>query len=232
MDLCEQPTLSYGAIILAAGASSRMGRPKLLLPWGATSVLGHLIQQWQSVGAHQIGVVCASGDLGISSELTRLCFPAQNRIINPTPEQGMFSSIQCAARWPGWEPELSHWAFALGDQPHLRLQTLQALIEFGTRHADKICQPIRKGRRRHPVLFPRQALDRLRSAPQENLKQFLLTAPEELAFCDIDDPGLDLDIDLPSDYERAQELFEGHDPEKRRASSSQGENESKILKRV
>jgi molybdenum cofactor cytidylyltransferase len=202
------PMLSYGAVILAAGASSRMGQPKLLLPWGTTSVLGHLIQQWRNVGATQIAVVCAEGDLGISSELVRLSFPAENRIINSAPGQGMFSSIQCAARWPAWIPGLTHWVFALGDQPHLRWQTLKALIEFGTTHPDKICQPIRQGRRRHPVLFSRQGFDRLRNATQENLKQFLLAAPEELACCEIDDPGLDLDIDFPTDYDRARQLFD------------------------
>ena len=42
---------AIGVIILGAGASSRMGRPKLLLPWGDTSVIGHLIRQWQALGA-------------------------------------------------------------------------------------------------------------------------------------------------------------------------------------
>ena len=48
-----------GVVVLAAGASSRMGRPKLLLPWGDTTVIGHLIANWQTVGARQITVVVA-----------------------------------------------------------------------------------------------------------------------------------------------------------------------------
>ena len=44
-------SFSVGVVILAAGRSARMGRPKLLLPWGETSVLGHLIKQWQALGA-------------------------------------------------------------------------------------------------------------------------------------------------------------------------------------
>src|SRR5437764_10462403 len=92
-----------GAVILAAGRSSRMGRPKLLLPWGATSALGHLIEQWRKLGAHQIAVVCAAGDTGMQAELDRLKFPIECRIFNEAPERGMFSSIQCAARWSGWQ---------------------------------------------------------------------------------------------------------------------------------
>ena len=101
-------TLAVGVIILAAGRSQRMGRPKMLLPWGETSVLGHLISQWQALGARQVAVVGALDDSGIASELDRLGFPSQRRIFNPSPEDGMFSSIQCAAQWTGWEPMLTH----------------------------------------------------------------------------------------------------------------------------
>jgi len=54
--------LDFGVLILAAGASSRMGQPKLLLPWHGTSVLGHLIGQWKDLRAGQIAAVSATGD--------------------------------------------------------------------------------------------------------------------------------------------------------------------------
>ncbi len=92
---------AVGVIILAAGRSARMGRPKLLLPWGGTSVLGHLIRQWRALDAKQIAVVCARDDGAMQAELDRLGFAEENRICNPAPERGMFSSIQCAAQWPG-----------------------------------------------------------------------------------------------------------------------------------
>ena len=107
-----------GVVLLAAGRSTRMGKPKLLLPWGRTSVLGHLIKQWKALGAKQIAVVCAPDDGAMRVELDRLGFPVQDRIINPAPDRGMFSSIQCAAQWSGWQAALTHWAIVLGDQPH------------------------------------------------------------------------------------------------------------------
>ncbi|HOW79579.1 MAG TPA: NTP transferase domain-containing protein, partial [Verrucomicrobiota bacterium] len=76
-------TPALGVVLLAAGRSARMGKPKLLLPWGGTSVLGHLIRQWQSLGAAQLSVVCAAGDSALAAELDRLGFPAENRILNP-----------------------------------------------------------------------------------------------------------------------------------------------------
>src|ERR1019366_4402288 len=105
-----EQAFSVAVIILAAGRSARMGRPKLLLPWGGTSVLGHLIEQWQAAGATQIGVVCAARDQTTQAELDRLSFANDSRIGNPAPERGMFSSIQCAAQWPGWQAAITHWA--------------------------------------------------------------------------------------------------------------------------
>src|SRR5436190_23101893 len=102
-----------GIVILAAGRSQRMGRPKLLLCWGRTSVLGHLVGQWQNLGAAQITVVCAAGDASLETELDRIKFPGEQRITNTAPERGMFSSIQCAAQWQGWNPGLTHFVIAL-----------------------------------------------------------------------------------------------------------------------
>ena len=298
-------SFAVGVVILAAGRSTRMGRPKLLLPWGETSVLGHLIKQWHSLGAKQIAVVCAAGDNAIQAELDRLGFPArvshspprearagerrpfsqacsvvrgrpplqvsarigamdlgeqtdpspcplpfgrgegehptlgtrmevpgkrpgkwarsrpvtasehvvgakgtpaQDRIINPAPERGMFSSIQCAAQWPGWEAALTHWALVLGDQPHLRPQTLRQVLDFSASHPTKVCQPARRGHGRHPVLLPRTVFRQLARSTATTLKEFLVARSREAALCEADDPGIELDIDRPEDYAKAIEL--------------------------
>src|SRR5258706_11130408 len=100
----NRPNAAYypGIVILAAGASRRMGRPKLVLPWGGRSLLGHQIATWKELLARQIAVVCGAGHGPIWAELDRLQFPGQDRILNPHPEAGMFSSIRCAAQWPNW----------------------------------------------------------------------------------------------------------------------------------
>lgn len=199
--------LTFGVILLAAGQSRRMGRPKLVLPWASTTILGHLIQQWRALGAKQIGVVCASANGPVTDELDRLAFPAAARITNPDPARGMFSSVQCAARWNGWDAALSHWVLTLGDQPHVRQSTLRTIIDFAAAHPDKICQPMRSGHRRHPVVFPRSALAALRESSATDLKAFLECPGQEWAGFESDDAGLDLDLDEPQDYERARALL-------------------------
>jgi molybdenum cofactor cytidylyltransferase len=199
--------LTFAVVLLAAGASSRMGRPKLLLPWEDTSVLGHLLAQWQRVGAAQTTLVRRADDAALDHELTRLGFDRANCILNPDPDRGMFSSIRCAAQWTGWRTGLTHWVIALGDQPHVRLRTLRALLDFAADHPDRICQPARQGRTRHPVLLPKDAFFQLAETGAPTLKAFLRARVDQIACCELDDAGLDLDLDRPEDYERALALF-------------------------
>jgi len=198
----SQPPL--GVIIAAAGASSRMGRPKLLLPWGDTSVIGHHLRQWRTLGAAQIGVVCRSDDRELHAELDRLGFPPGDRIANPRPERGMFSSIQCAAGWEGWGPCLTVWALVLGDQPHLRMETLRTLLVFQREHLSKICHPAYEGRVGHPVLLPAWAVAELRAPSGGTLKDFLKQHAGRCAQCPVADPGVRLDLDTPADYLQSQ----------------------------
>ena len=243
---------SVGVVILAAGRSARMGRPKLLLPWGGTSVLGHLIRQWEALGAKQIAVVCAPDEPGrifpdqvaagsprtlgasktaptavggyvrlaghakceshksaMQAELDRIGFPSRNRIINPAPKRGMFSSIQCAAQWPGWQAALTHWAIVLGDQPHLQPHTLRRVLDFSAAQPAKVCQPARRGHGRHPVLLPKAVFRQVAASTAATLKEFLAAKPRQVALCGLDDPGLDVDIDRPEDYDKALDLAGG-----------------------
>lgn len=187
-----------------------MGRPKLLLPWGDTTVIGHLIRQWTQVGAAQIAAVCSLNANPLEAELKRLDFPAAQCIFNATPEQGMFSSIQHAARWSGWWPELTHFAITLGDQPQVREATLRELVSFSATNADQICQPLRNGRRKHPVLMPRNTFRELGNTSAATFKEFLADRPGELAGFASDDAGLDSDLDTPEDYERVWRHNFGH----------------------
>jgi molybdenum cofactor cytidylyltransferase len=195
---------SLAAILLAAGRSTRMGKPKLLLPWAETSVLGHLIAGFVALEADLVAVVCAADDLPVRLELDRLSFPDENRVINPDPSRGMFSSIVCAARWAALKPAITHWAIVLGDQPHLQHDTFRQLIDFARKHPEQVCQPSRNGKRGHPVVLPRGLFLEIAASQCGDLKEFLANHP--VAECECDDAGLDLDIDRPEDYRKALSL--------------------------
>ena len=206
-----------GVVILGAGASARMGRPKLLLPWRDTTVIGQIISQWRGLGAAQIAVVGRAGDEKLVGELQR-CSDAAERteavstfqpfhlsthyISNPQPERGMFSSVVCAAEWRGWKKDISHWAVTLGDQPHLKTETLAALLEFSAQNPGAICQPEFDGRERHPVILPQEIFCALKNSRAESLKDFLQDSGWPRRRCAVDDAGLALDLDTPEDWRR------------------------------
>lgn len=172
-------------------------------------MLGHLISLWARLSAVQTAVVYAETDTRIGTELDRLRFPAQDRIVNPQPERGMFSSIQCAANWPGWNPNLTHWAIVLGDQPHLQPTTLVAFMKFAECHSENICQPSLRGHARHPVILPHKKLVQLKTSNVATLKEFLQSSSNEVKLIELDDPGLELDLDDNADYKKALRLTFG-----------------------
>jgi molybdenum cofactor cytidylyltransferase len=199
--------LRVGAVILGAGASSRMGEPKLLLPWGDTSIVGHLFAVWQSLGAEQIAVVCAPSPHPLHAELDRLAFPGSSRIINPSPESGMFSSIQCAARWPEWSRNLTHIVLLLGDQPQIRRPTLDALLKHAGTNPHSISQPALHGRPKHPVIFPASTFVLLAETTATTLRDFLENFGFTRSYLETTDQSLAADLDKPADYADALRRF-------------------------
>lgn len=196
-----------GVSVLGAGASTRMGRSKLLLPWGTTSVVGRIVENWRAAGAAQIAVVHAPWDELLAQELRRLGMGEADCIVNRQPEHGMFSSIQAAARWTGWRASLSHFALALGDQPQISASLLRQLWDFVVRHPDRACQPCTGERLRHPVILPRSIFLRLADASEKTLREFLATLNPSVLGCPMDDPALDVDLDSPEDYAQAMLRF-------------------------
>jgi len=145
---CPPQPAAPRVIIAAAGASSRMGRPKLLLPVGRHLGYRPSSSQWRTLGAAQIECcVPVRKMIGNSTRSWyRLGFPPGGPHCQPRPERGMFSSIQCAAGWEGWGPCLTVWRGAGRPRPHLRMETLRPLlVSSGT--SVKICHPLTKAGR-------------------------------------------------------------------------------------
>jgi molybdenum cofactor cytidylyltransferase len=184
-----------------------MGRPKLLLPWNGMTVIGHLITTWRSLGAEQMGIVVSGDNTELNRELDRLGIPENERVMNPKPEEGMFSSIRCASRSAVWPAELTHMAITLGDQPHLKSETLRRLLEFAGQNSGQICQPSLNGRAKHPIVLPLQNFRELASTDAGTLKVYLAHRGEHVSLVEVEDEGLSLDLDTPEDYEEARRLF-------------------------
>jgi molybdenum cofactor cytidylyltransferase len=186
-------------VILAAGRARRMGKPKLVLPWHGSTIIAHEIETWRHL-ADDVRVVCGPRPDPIQDELDRLEFLEAARIENPSPDDGMFSSIRWAAQ-AQWPNDLSHFAIVLGDQPHLNRCTFEKLLHFAEEEFESICQPRHGVKRGHPVILPRQFFFKLADTWAEKLSDYL--ADERVELCDVDDPGIEFDINIPADYEAA-----------------------------
>ena len=183
------------AIILAAGASSRMGKPKQLLPFAGKTMLQCVIDAFDSPKVDQTLVV-----LGYKAdEITRRI--AATVIRNPNYARGMFTSVQAGLRALPKEARLV--LIAVGDQPRLKRATVEKLIETFEHEKHKILVPSIHGRQGHPLLLSARYVKEILAMEESlTLKHFLANHPDELARLVVEDEGVLVDIDDRASYER------------------------------
>ena len=197
--LNEAP-VAFGVVILAAGASTRMGTCKLLLPWGEKTILTHLLNQWRSTGAAQIAPVIDPSNQPLRTALALAGFSPSDWIGNPSPQLGMFSSLQEASRWTGWLSTLTHWIISLGDQPHIQISTLRLLLDAARKNPTRICQPALHGRGAHPIVLPATNFRELAQNDAANLRAYIRTHERTRLRVAVEDLGVSEDLNTPEDY--------------------------------
>ena len=203
----ELPLLIYGALILAGGRSERMKRPKLLLPWKDTTIIGHLIRIYGTLQIAQLAVVHYAGDSALKVELDRLAISENEQIPNPESTPEMFSSVVTGIRWTGWQADLTHLVIVLGDQPQIARSTVARLLDFSREHPEHICQPSAAGRRGHPVILPRWLAESVAGGSYRHLKEALGEYADRVKLLPIGDTSVTTDIDTPAEYSAAREQY-------------------------
>jgi molybdenum cofactor cytidylyltransferase len=196
------------AIILAAGESTRMGRPKALLPDpdGRPFVV-RLAGTFMAAGVPHVIVVGGSQAAAISAALDAAHFPIKPVVVtNPNPELGQVSSL-----WVGLDAAERAGAKAvlvtLVDIPMVRVETVDRVLSAWQERRAPIVRPAFDGRHGHPVLFDRSIFPALRSAPlDEGARAVVHAHAAEITNVDVDDEGCVTDVDTPADY---QKLIEG-----------------------
>jgi CTP:molybdopterin cytidylyltransferase MocA len=180
-----------------------MGRPKLCLPWGQTTILGHILSQWREAGAEKILVVHGPGETPVTLELDRLGIPSAQRAATLAPERGMMGSVVTAAARALRDVTLTHLVIALGDQPHVRAETLRAVLRACETAPEQIVRVVFQDKPGHPLALPANVLAELSVTSSETLRDFLRL--KEIPACDLTsrDSGVLLDLDTPDDYARA-----------------------------
>ena len=194
------------AVVLAGGRSSRMGRPKALLPAGGETFVGRIVRTLRAAGAGRVLVVAPAGDLAarIASALARHR-PPPPVVANPDPARGQLSSLLVgleAVDRPGVEAVL----VTLVDVPLVTAATVRALLDRHRRTGAPIVRPARPDGpgHGHPVIFGRALFAALRRAdPASGAKPVVRAHEAEAEDVVVADPGAFTDIDTPDDYRRA-----------------------------
>lgn len=187
--------------ILAAGESRRMGTPKLCLPWKETTVLAHLLDLWKEAGAERVLVIHPQDLLSpVAAELDRLKIPATQRTPTAAPERGMMGSVVTAAKIAATNPGPSHLIIALGDQPHLKMETLRTLLTTCAAAPEKMVRILHHGRPGHPLALPKNLLRDLSITPTPTLRDFLAQHKTDAVDLTCDDSGVLVDMDTPDEY--------------------------------
>jgi molybdenum cofactor cytidylyltransferase len=198
----NEATVRFGVVILAAGASTRMGTCKLLLPWGEKTILTHLLNQWRSTGVVQIAPVIDPSNEPLRTALAHAGFSPSDWIENPSPQLGMFSSLQEASRWTGWLSTLTHWIISLGDQPHIQISTLRLLLDAARKNPTRICQPALNGHTAHPIILPVSNFRELAHHDVPDLRTYIRRREAFRLRVPVEDAGVSRDLDTPEDYAR------------------------------
>jgi molybdenum cofactor cytidylyltransferase len=197
-------TRQISAILLAAGASRRMGQPKLILPWGDTTVLGQVVATFSAAGIEKILVVTGGARQQVEGLVTQLAKTFPVRVcFNPNHASGgMLSSIH--AGLAGLGPEVCAALIGLGDQPQVREATIRAICTAYLQTKAELVFPSFKNRRGHPWLASRLSWSEIMALPQStNPRHFINGYSGRVEYVEADESIMH-DLDTPEDYQHQQ----------------------------
>jgi molybdenum cofactor cytidylyltransferase len=191
---------SFAGVILAAGASSRMGRDKALLPWRDGTFLSATIRALQP--ATELVIVVAGAN-AVSLEPiadSQAAFLA----VNPNPQQGQFSSLLV-----GLQDVLNRGRDAavltLVDRPPAEVETIEQIKAAFLSSDEQIwaAVPEYQSRHGHPIVIGREMIEAFLRAPVHSTARDVEHANQQhILYLPVNDPLVVANVDTPEDFEK------------------------------
>lgn len=188
-----------GAIVLAAGLSSRMaalGQHKTLLPWaGGKTILEHIIDQLILARVQHITVVTGnrSDEIGALAEKR-----GAEVVFNPNYQSGeMLSSLKAGLR--AQPAHIAASLVVLGDQPRIQPKIVGQVMMAYAEGQGEIVAPSYQKRRGHPILIDRRYWAELLALPDDGKPRDVINA-HPVAYVNVDTDSILRDVDTPDDY--------------------------------
>ncbi len=185
------------AILLAAGESKRMGKPKQLMPFGQNTVVEQVIDNLLSSVVNEVIVV-----VGYRAEevIKSIVGKPVKIAINPNYQQGMSTSIIAGLNLV--DSRAQAVMLALGDQPLINSQTINRLIAEFYNHDKGIATPTYQGGRGHPIIFAIKYKEKLLELKGDiGGRQIVKDHPDDILEVAVNSQSIITDIDTISDYQ-------------------------------
>ncbi len=187
------------AVVLAAGLSRRMGRPKLTLAWGGTTVIGHVVDVLYEAGVKTV-IIVTGGAHDLVSEA--LGGKPVEIVFNPRfAEDQMALSLQTGL---AALPESAEAVLVvLGDQPQIETAVVRAVIAEYCSSKAVLVAPSYQMHRGHPWLIERSLWPEILAIrPPTTLRDFLAAHADQMLYLSLDHASILQDLDTPDDYAR------------------------------
>ncbi len=203
--------MSVSGVLLAAGASTRFGSPKMFapVPPDGRPMLAHVVDTWSRAGFAEIVVVLGK-DARLVREAARMpgtgAEPPVRFVENSDWESGMFSSVRHGLA-AALEGSSTHVALSPADLPFLRessLRTILAATNLPEADSRTLLVPVCGRRRGHPLLIPAALAARVLSWPTDARLNRLFAEPDvKVLHLEGFDETVLLDVDRPQDLAAA-----------------------------
>lgn len=191
------------AVIMAAGLSTRMGQPKILMPWGdKPTMIEHIIQQLHAARLDAINVVVGHEARQVKDAIAPY---GVNAVYNRSFKSGeMLSSLKVGLR--ALPDHIAAAMLVLGDQPQLQPKVLYQLLNTYAENTDQIIVPSYQMRRGHPIIIGRRHWGDIFNLPRnESPRTFMNAHADHIRYVNVDSDSILRDVDTPQDY--AQERW-------------------------
>lgn len=186
------------AVVLSAGESSRMGRPKALLPIEGETFIGRIVGSLKRTQVGKILVVLGHNAGPLAAAIGAL--PVEI-LINPNYQLGQLSSLQVAVRTLLPDPDCDGMLVHLVDHPYIDASLVDRMIRQFYESKKDIVVPRCRGKRGHPVLFSRRLFGALLDAPMDQGAKAVVNAHGDATLeMETDEEGITVDIDTPELY--------------------------------
>lgn len=193
--------VNIGALILAAGKSTRMGKPKLLLPFKGAPLITHPVLL--AIQNQLQPIVCITG--GYEERLTQALTPFHENITinyNPHYESGMASSLKEGIH--ALQGKVDAVIIFLGDQPLVPNKVIQIIIQEYKANKEKgvkIVRPIYNQQIGHPILFDSGLFHEFEALHgDEGGKGIIQQYKDYLKLIHFPNSDWGIDIDTPEEY--------------------------------